>query len=274
LTSRDVLIDVSIAMLTYTTRGAGPRAVLVLHGFLGSGRNLASLAQLISARLDDVKLVLPDLLGHGTSPPLTEGADLDTLAEAVLALSRSLSVAKFEIIGHSMGGRVALAIRRAAPNEVGRIVLLDVSPARLDARASELDAVMSVVLAAPAEAGSREQIASALAAGALSPGLVNWLAMNIVPKDGRWSWRIDRARLAELLPRTRSDDLWSIVEREPAEVLLVRGARSAFVTDEDEARMKRIGGDVVTIADAGHFLHVERPKAVADAVAAHLARRL
>src|SRR5688572_11619765 len=74
-----------------TTRGSGPRAVLVLHGFLGSGRNLGSLAQLIASRLGDVKLVLPDLLGHGTSPPLPDGADLGTLADAALELSRGLS---------------------------------------------------------------------------------------------------------------------------------------------------------------------------------------
>src|SRR3954470_8533691 len=94
--------------------GSGPRSTVLLHGFLGSGKNLRTLAQRWSAVSPDRTLLLPDLRGHGESPPLTARSDLDSLAEDVLAAAAALP-GPVSLVGHSLGGRVALAAARRAP---------------------------------------------------------------------------------------------------------------------------------------------------------------
>ena len=78
-------------MTLATTRiGDGPRPTLLLHGFLGAGRNLASLARVWSQRDPSRTFVLVDLPGHGTSPALTPGTDLSVMGRAVLETAQPL----------------------------------------------------------------------------------------------------------------------------------------------------------------------------------------
>src|SRR4051794_13308410 len=109
------------------TVGGGPRSTVLLHGFLGSGKNLRTLAQRWSAASPERTLLLPDLRGHGESPPLAASADLDSLAADVLAAAADLP-APLSFVGHSLGGRVALAAARRAPGRVADVVLLDIGP--------------------------------------------------------------------------------------------------------------------------------------------------
>jgi esterase len=66
-------------MLSYAIRGSGPQATVLLHGFLGSGRNLGALARRLLEGSPQTRLILPDLTGHGASPPLPPNAGLDVL---------------------------------------------------------------------------------------------------------------------------------------------------------------------------------------------------
>ncbi|MCK6551081.1 alpha/beta hydrolase, partial [Myxococcota bacterium] len=131
---------------------------------------------------------------------------------------------------------------------------------------AELDHVLAALLAAPAEAPSRAEHEGFLRARGLSIGLVAWLSMNLVLEHGVHRWRIDRDALARLLAKTRTEDLWPVVEASGGAIALVRGGRSTFVTDADEARMRAAGRIVETIEGAGHFLHVDEPQAVLDAL--------
>lgn len=260
--------------LAYTKRGSGRTRVIALHGFLGSGRNLSTLVNAWSSRDPRIAIAVPDLRGHGASPPLDEGgrtgADLDTLAADVLELARSIDdAAPVHLVGHSLGGRVALRASLIDPNRIASVLLLDSSPGGMGAGArEELDRVVAALLAAPAESATREEMQAALRGSGLSQGLANWLATNLAPDGDRYRWKIDRSALAELLPRTRKDDLWPAVERPGARIAMVRGARSTFVSEEAAERVKRAGHPLVTIEGAGHFLHVDRPKEVLEAVIA------
>ncbi|AKU93233.1 alpha/beta fold hydrolase [Vulgatibacter incomptus] len=91
-------------MLATMRLGEGPRNIVLVHGFMGSGRNLAGLARRWMAEDPSLSFLLPDLPGHGTSPPLAEGADLSTLARAVLDTARASGIdGPLEIVGHSLG---------------------------------------------------------------------------------------------------------------------------------------------------------------------------
>lgn len=254
--------------LAHLRAGQGPRGVVVLHGFLGSGRNVATLARQLAASDPALSVLAPDLRGHGASPPLPPGADLATLATDVLATAERAGIGHpLALIGHSLGGRVALRAAMLAPGTVAAAVLLDIAPGPVTVDGGTAQA-MAALLRAPASAPSRDVFRSHLREAGLAPEIVEWLLLNLVAGDGGYRWGVDRATLAALRERTGREDLWAAIEgQRPYAVHCVRGAASPYVSDEDARRLEKAGCPVETIDDAGHFLHVERPASVLAAIA-------
>jgi esterase len=238
---------------------------VLLHGFLGAGRNFATLARKLAEREPARAVVTLDLTGHGASPALPPGADLATLAGDVLVTLRALALSEpLELIGHSLGGRVALAAGRLAPGALSRVSLLDIGPSPLRPDASQTTAVLAALLAAPDRGPSRAALGAGLRAAGLAAALVDWLLLNLEADDDGVHWRIDRAALAELHRRAGAEDLWSVVEdARPFRLRCVRGARSGYVTELDASRLTRAGCPVTTLEGAGHFVHVDRPQELA-----------
>jgi pimeloyl-ACP methyl ester carboxylesterase len=257
--------------LAHARFGDGGRPLLLLHGFLGSARNLTALARALTGRIPALAVVAPDLTGHGASPPLPPDADLATLARDVLDTSRALGLPEpVAVVGHSLGGRVALKACRLEPARVGGVALLDIAPsARPDA--GEVSQLLAVLLDAPEAAATRNVFRAHFRAAGLDAALVEWLLLNLRHDGHAYRWRIDRHALARLHARTVGEDLWAAVEESArGRVRCIRGERSGYVDGADVARLQAAGAPVETIAGAGHFLHAERPAAVLDALVRHL----
>lgn len=253
-------------MLSYDAYGSGSEPVLLLHGFLGSSKNLATLAKRIVARAPSTRVIVPDLTGHGTSPRLPKDADLRTLAVEVLNLMRELDLPKpVRFVGHSLGGRVALQAKLIDDSAVGHVTLLDITPSSI--KSQHGDKTMDCLLAAPEEARTRAEMKTFLETGGIAPEMVDWLLMNLVREGEIYRWRVDRKALAELRERVMSEDLWKAVEAripgEPCRVRCIRGARSQYVPDQDAERLTKSGCAVV-ILDSGHLIHVERLDELVD----------
>jgi esterase len=258
-------------VLAHQRIGAGPRPVILLHGLLGSARNLATLAREIAGRRGDLQVVAFDLTGHGASPALPPGADGATLAGDVLTSARALGLATpLMLVGHSLGGRVALRVAQLTPAIVAAVTLLDIAPGPL--HGAGVARVLDAVLRAPPSFASRGDARAHFEASGLGPALADWLLLNLESAGGdTYRWRIDRPALAELHAHVAREDLWPVVEGARDWVLrCVRGAASPAVSDDDARRLEAARGPVVTIAGAGHFLHTERPREVLEAVVAGL----
>jgi pimeloyl-ACP methyl ester carboxylesterase len=252
--------------LAHLRFGDGPRALILLHGFLGSARNLAALGGLLVAGDPRLTVWALDLPGHGASPPLPPAADLATTASAVLATARALGLpGPLAIVGHSLGGRVALSAGRVEPAALSEIVLLDISPGPFRPETSEMAGVVPALLAAPERGPTREAFRQPLRAAGLSETLCDWLLTNLGPEAGGYRWRIDRPALAAFIGRANAEDLWGAVEdARPYRVRAIRGGRSPYLPDADIRRLVAGGCPVQTLAGAGHLLHVERPRELAD----------
>jgi pimeloyl-ACP methyl ester carboxylesterase len=244
--------------------GTGARSTVLLHGFLGSGKNLRSLAQRWSERDPERAFLILDLTGHGASPPLPPDAGLVTLAGDVQETMAAEGMAAAALVGHSLGGRVALALAEAAPEAVTEVVLLDITPGPIDDRLSASRRALEVLLRAPDQAPDRRTLRAFLVDGGLSPGTADWLVMNVRLEDGQARWTFDRRALDRLQARISADDLWPVVERRTVPVRCIRGERSGYVTDADVARLQAAGCPVDTLAGAGHELHVEALEALVD----------
>ncbi|WP_434386657.1 alpha/beta fold hydrolase [Melittangium boletus] len=244
--------------------GQGPRPTVMLHGFLGTGRNLRTLATAWSAADPERRLLLPDLTGHGTSPGLPADATLAGVARDVLDTARAAGLdGPLDVVGHSLGGRVALALSQLAPEAVARVDLLDITPGPVPHALSESGKVLEVLRAAPARAADRKAMREELTGRGLSGGLSDWLLMNLEPApEGGVRWRFDREALAHFHGRFLGEDLWPALTRPGLPVRCIRGGRSQYVDERAQARMEALGCPVETLPEAGHFVHIDAAEAV------------
>ena len=244
-----------------------PRAVVVLHGFLGSRRNVATLAHRIGEQVPSLRVVALDLAGHGHGRPLPGGADLATLVRVALEDARALGLPEpLAVIGHSLGGRVALRACQIAPAAIAHATLLDIGPSPIKDDAASAR-VLDALLAAPEAAPGREAFRAHFRGAGLPDDVTEWLLLNLAREDGVYRWAVDRAALAVLRERTGAEDLWPVVEGPRAcSLSCVRGELSEYVSDGDARRLIAAGCPVETVWGAGHFLHIERPAEVVEQI--------
>ncbi|HUS64582.1 MAG TPA: alpha/beta hydrolase [Kofleriaceae bacterium] len=261
--------------------GAAEGWVLFLHGIMGTGANWRTIARKLVAARGDVGAVLVDLRMHGRSqalaPPHTIEAaagDLDRLAAELAAGGRPVRA----VVGHSFGGKVALAWRASAPAGLCDTWVMDASPGTRAGGMEEQSPTSPVrVLGAldglPARFAERGDFTAALEARGVARAVAEWLAMNLERADGGLALRLDTAALRALMADFYARDLWdaALSDALPGAVHVVIAERSSALPQEDRARLEAAGPPArVHRVDAGHWLHLEAPDAVLALLVAEL----
>ncbi len=254
------------------------RWLLVLHGILGRGANWRSFARQLSERVPGLGLCLVDLREHGESlgrpPPHTVQAAAEDLQEVV----EGLQCASVAVLGHSFGGKVALAYAQLAQRPLERVLVIDSNPgARPTARGSETTLQVLTALEALAfPLPSRERFLARLQAEGLASGLAQWLALNLERTDRGYVFRLELPAIRELLADYFQRSLWSVVEAPPCPLHFVVGGRSSVLDGEDLDRLRRAGATapvtLEVLPEAGHWVHVDAPEQLLTLVSAHCAR--
>ncbi|HJU17213.1 MAG TPA: alpha/beta fold hydrolase [Stellaceae bacterium] len=246
--------------------GAGP-AVAILHGLFGSGRNWTAIGRQLAARH---RVLWVDLRNHGASPWAAEMSYPD-MAEDVRAALAARGIARAALLGHSMGGKIAMAAALAWPERVARLVVADIAPVPYPPTLQgHVRAMQALDLAG---IGRRSEADRRLAAAIPDPAERAFLLQNLVIEEGRARWRLNLAAIAGAM--TLISDFPSFppgrVYDGPA--LFVTGARSPYVRAEHEPAILRLfpAARLVRIAGAGHWVHAEAPAAFLAQVAPFLA---
>ncbi len=247
------------------TAEASDRCILVLHGILGSGSNLRAVANALLAADPHARCVLVDLRMHGRSQGFAGPQTVDACARDLDALSRSLPTHATEVIGHSFGGKVAVAYLRDHP-ELKRIALLDSSPLhRPDRHGSEQTmAVIDMLDALPDTFASRAAFVEHVHAQGFSRMIADWLAMNLDRTDAGFRFRLDLTAIRALIEDYFAHDLWPVLENTQARVDLVIGGRSQVWGQPDIQKAQALADRnpkvrVHMLPKAGHWVHVEDP---------------
>ncbi|WP_265500473.1 alpha/beta fold hydrolase [Paracoccus beibuensis] len=239
--------------------------VLLVHGLFGQGRNLGAQAR----RLAETRpVVTVDLRNHGESPHDAD-AGYAALAGDLAGLIADLG-GRVDLVGHSMGGKAAMVLALTQPALVRRLVVMDIAPlAYHHDQTPHIDAMEGLDLTGITR---RSQADQALAQRVNDPGVRAFLLQSLDLKESPPVWRLSLPALRQQMPQIVGwpDDLPRGTFTGKA--MALRGARSDYVGDAGEAALRQFFPQVrvVTLKDAGHWLHADAPEAVAETLAAFL----
>jgi pimeloyl-ACP methyl ester carboxylesterase len=257
----------------------------VLHGVLGAGHNFRSFIKRLAAQRPEWRFVLVDLRHHGRSQGAPSPNTLEACVHDLQELSEALGETPQAVVGHSFGGKVALAYARAlsraekpSGNVLRQVWTLDSNPgAQEPSPDHEVLRVVSALRASPGPFPVREAAVRALTEGqGLSSGLAQWLTTNLERRGEQFVWRFDLDAIAELLDDYFRQDLWPYLaqSRGLPEHHLVVAERSDRWTGSMRDRVRTLpAAAAVTLhelPDAGHWVHVDNPDGLLDILRTHL----
>lgn len=253
---------------TLQAAGAAPtRALVLLHGILGQGTNLRTLARRFVDARPGWLAVLVDLRAHGKSQGVEGEDSLVACAGDVAQTASTLAVPVRAVCGHSFGGKVAMLLaERLAGLE--HLVVLDSGPGpRRDFRGSELTMkVLATLDDAPATFPTRDAFIAHLGAAGIERGIAQWLGMSLAREADGFRLGLSLSRVRALLSSYFDTDCWPVLERLAAgdgpALHLVIGDRSRVYDEADRERAHALaaspsGRCTVDVLPAGHWVHVD-----------------
>ncbi|QIT53785.1 alpha/beta fold hydrolase [Aquisalimonas sp. 2447] len=246
-------------------QGEGP-AVVILHGLFGSGTNWNRIARDLAS---DHLVVTMDLPNHGQSPHV-EHMHYPDMASAVAATMDQHGIPPATVVGHSMGGKVAMALALTDSDYVRRLLVADIAPmaygdhghGRLLRALQRMD---------PQRLGSRGAASEALADDIPEAGLRQFLLTNLEAANGGFRWRIPLATLESNLPVIADFPEFDTNYAGPS--LFLHGEKSDYVPESAHADIRSLFPEarIEALPGAGHWLHAEQPDAFTRRLRAFLA---
>lgn len=230
--------------------------LIILHGLFGSSDNWHGIAPQLAERFSVYCL---DLRNHGHSPHSAE-MNFDVMAQDVVKFIEAHHLSYVVVMGHSLGGKVAMQLALTHPDKLRSLVVVDIAPRAYDgAHEPILDALLSVNLD---EFHSRAQIQHALSAAIPDPATRHFLLKNVAGEGrGTFRWkpnlrdiRANYARLIEAIPAKPARQFTK-------PTLFIRGGKSGYVADTDWPSITRMFPcpTLETIPEAGHWVHADCP---------------
>ena len=241
--------------------------IVFIHGLLGSGTNFRSIAFHPSIRTGR-RVLTVDLRNHGKSPHDDTPMTLELLAEDVAAALHAAGAVSPMVVGHSLGGKVAMTLALRHPHLVSArpLVVIDIAPVSYDTAHPQWLAVNNVVAAAaaldPATFPRRADIDRALAASVPDAGMRSFVLQNLLTDgEGKYHWRLHLPAILRSMPLMARFMPPGAEPANPVETHFIGGQRSRYILPEYHATARTLfpAARMHTIADAGHWVHADKP---------------
>lgn len=241
--------------LFYRKIGEG-QPLIILHGLFGQSDNWNTLAKQFAEQNFQVFTV--DLSNHGLSP---HGVDFNfqVMSDDVLELISDNQLRNVILVGHSLGGKVAMEFAIKHPDVLDKLIVVDIAPKYYPLHhQSVLQALEAVDFSI---VKTRKQAEEILSKYISDFGTKQFLLKNIYWKEnGEMAWRFNLKVIAEQIENvgeaTKNDTTCDVP------TLFIRGEESKYILDSDMSLIQEIftHNMLETIADAGHWVHAEKPK--------------
>lgn len=257
--------------------GDGPsKSLVMMHGIYGRGRNLQAVARGVTAARPEYACWLVDLPYHGDSGPSPHGATVSGLATTVLDWLQESDIMPTAILGHSYGGKVALAMMPSLAAQPLQVWVIDSTPETKTPAGSAWD-MLAIIRRLPQTFETREAAVSAIVEAGFPLGVAQWMGTNLTRSEAGFVWRLDFDVMEQLLHDFFRTDLWSAVETPPPghELHLLKASTSSAISESAVARITAAadGGRVhIHHRTGGHWIHAESPAVVTELLVEHLPR--
>ncbi|MNN22409.1 3-oxoadipate enol-lactonase 2 [compost metagenome] len=257
-------VTVNGITMAYEDRGQGDTVVL-LHGFCGSSAYWEIVQPLL---VQSYRVIIPDLRGHGASGAPIGAYSIDQMADDVLQLLEKLEINKFALLGHSMGGYIALSIAERFPERLSGFGLVHSTahPDSDEAKEKRLQAVANIA------ASGITTFVDGLVPGLFAKELriTNEKYVNRAIEIG-YGTPPHGASGAALAMRERADRR-EVLSSTALPVLLVAGENDGVVPKERTFTAEGANITQVVIAGAGHMSMYEAPEKLVEAIAGFLSK--
>jgi esterase len=243
--------------LHYRELGEG-KPLVILHGLFGYSDNWQTHAKKLA---EYYRVILVDLRNHGHSD-WAEETSYELMAQDVYELCRELQLNNFILLGHSMGGKVAMHFAQQHEDLLEKLVIVDIGMKAYPMHHEHILAgIHSVDLT---NITARSQAEAQMSVHIDSEGVKQFLLKNLYWKEkGNLAWRMN----VEVLEREMPNILAAVPDLSVSiPTLFIRGALSNYILDEDITDIEDvfIDSEVVTIENAGHWVHAEAPSEFLD----------
>lgn len=240
-------------ILNAVSRGEGAPLVL-LHGLFGNAGNFATIQRRLAEPGRHV--VALDLRNHGASPH-APAMDYATMARDVQETLAALALPPCAMLGHSMGGKVAMMLALTAPETITRLLVADIAPVRYRPHLAGFAAAMRVI---PLDPGlTRAQADAQLESAVPNPGVRGFLLANL-RLGPTPHWRIG---LPEIEAAIHDIQDWPPTDTPPyaGPTLFLGGARSDYIQPDHRPAIRALfpAARFATLRNAGHWLHADDP---------------
>lgn len=240
---------------------------IILHGLLGTLDNWMSVARVLGEKY---KVYLVDQRNHGLSPKSDE-FNYEVMAEDVNNFIDQHNLIDPIILGHSMGGKTAMNFAFRYPEKFNKLIVVDIAPKAYPVHHHTILEGLSAIDIDNVK--SRGEADKTLSSFVPDMGVRQFLLKNLDrKKEGGFEWKINLPVIKKNievvglgLPEQVASD---------KETLFIRGEKSDYIIDSDIDLMKIIfpKSELITISDAGHWVHAEQPKALLESIDEFLAQ--
>lgn len=237
--------------LNYKLQG-NKQPILLMHGLFGSLDNLNMLAKDLVVNYQTIQV---DLRNHGQSP-WSNIMNYQAMAEDIVELCHDLQLQNLILIGHSMGGKVALQLSQLIPQQIAKICVIDIAPVKYT-QTINTPVIKALAQCIVQQLVDRKQIAEVMRQHGLSEPTILFLLKSF--KHERWLFNAD-------VIINQYDNIcdWQIISACDIPTLFIRGGNSNYITDKDYPAIfsQFPNAQIETVAGAGHNVHAEKTEPV------------
>jgi len=227
--------------------------LMLIHGLFGSVDNLSALRRQFTPLFQVLSIDLPD---HGKSA-FTQTFSFERYAELISRLVQSVDINHLSIVGHSLGGKVAMQLALNQHQLISHLIVLDIAPVEYTARHSKVfQGLNNVVLASLT---SRKKADAALSQYVEDSSTRQFLLKSLYNENDIWKWRFNIALLQRDYARLSA----AITSVQPylGPVLFIKGEHSDYLLPEHRPAVVELfpNSQSKMISSTGHWLHAEKP---------------
>ena len=226
--------------------------IIILHGFFASSRNWRQVAEKLAAHYH---VYILDLRNHGVSPhhPVM---DYPAMAADLLLFMDTHHLTSSHLLGHSMGGKIAMWFALNHPERVDKLIVADIAPVSYSHCFNNLiDALKELPLS---DISNRKQAEQWLAPHIPELSYRQFLLQNLILKEGAYCWRVNLDIFKSQAPNIIGFPNAEHLSPYMGDVLFLGGSESKYIKAEAVSPLFP-EATVSMIAGAGHWLHVQKP---------------